>query len=265
MSCLSLLSQTAKVRSNVWEAPPLWACGSGHAGRKMRYSTVSTLCCRARTRPMVTPLCTAFAHFTGAQLHIDGQVSPLRPVLLFDDGQELAASQRNLLLDAFHDRELRLARWYTERYSAMEPEDLVGDGEPQRNSVPVSIEREALRMGAATRRGIETASVRKAVGRHRGPTRQPTTARVRRCRPAVHRTARCRRRPSAADRRAGRAATRQFVNVWRFSRVPVTATGVGSPQQTGSTRSSQPAVGASWKSLSPATVTALRLDSSRSS
>lgn len=93
---------------------------------------------------------------SGAHLNIEGVVSPLRPVLLLDDGQELAASQRSLLLDALHDRELRLARWYTERYSAMEPEDLVGDGEPQRSSVSVWLEREVQRMGAATRRGTKT-------------------------------------------------------------------------------------------------------------
>lgn len=93
---------------------------------------------------------------SGARLHIDGEVSLLRPVLLLDDGQELASSQRSLLLDALHDRELRLARWYTERYSAMEPEDLVGDGEPQRSSVSVWLEREVQRMGAATRRGTKT-------------------------------------------------------------------------------------------------------------
>lgn len=92
----------------------------------------------------------------GAQLEVSGQLVSLRPVLLLDDGQELAPDQRILLLDAFHDRELRLARWYTERYSAMEPEDLVGDGEPRRNSIPVWLEREAQRMGAATRRGTKT-------------------------------------------------------------------------------------------------------------
>lgn len=93
---------------------------------------------------------------SGSQLEISGELSALRPVLLLDDGQELAPEQRTLLLDAFHDRELQLARWYTERYSAMEPEDLVGDGEPHRNSIPVWLEREALRMGAATRRGTKT-------------------------------------------------------------------------------------------------------------
>jgi hypothetical protein len=93
---------------------------------------------------------------SGAELLLNGESTGLRPLLLFDDGQELASVQRRLLLDAFHDRELRLARWYTERYSAMEPEDLVGDGEPRRNSVPVWLEREAERLGAHTRRGTRT-------------------------------------------------------------------------------------------------------------
>lgn len=93
---------------------------------------------------------------SGARLCAGSGATALRPLLLFDDGQELAPSQRTLLLDAFHDRELHLARWYTERYSAMEPEDLVGDGEPGRNSVQVRLEREAERMGANTRRGTKT-------------------------------------------------------------------------------------------------------------
>ncbi|MCP9491575.1 MAG: hypothetical protein MSC31_17125 [Solirubrobacteraceae bacterium MAG38_C4-C5] len=93
---------------------------------------------------------------SGIELLVDGKPSPLRPLLLLDDGQELAGAQRTLLLDALHDRELRLARWYTERYSALEPEDLVGDGEPRRNSEPVWLEREARRMGAGTRRGLRT-------------------------------------------------------------------------------------------------------------
>lgn len=93
---------------------------------------------------------------SGVQLLADGKPTGLRPLLLLDDGQELAGEQRTLLLDALHDRELRLARWYTERYSAMEPEDLVGDGEPRRNSEPVWLEGEANRMGARTRRGLRT-------------------------------------------------------------------------------------------------------------
>jgi len=93
---------------------------------------------------------------SGSTLLVHDEASGLRPLLLLDDGHELAASQRKLLLDALHDRELQLARWYTERYSAMEPEELVGDGEPRRNHVPVHLEREAQRMGKVTRRGGKT-------------------------------------------------------------------------------------------------------------
>ena len=93
---------------------------------------------------------------SGATLLLDGKPLPLRPLLLLDDGQELAAPQRTLLLDALHDRELRLARWYTERFSALEPEDLVGDGEPRRANQPVHLEEEALRLGSVTRRGKRT-------------------------------------------------------------------------------------------------------------
>ncbi len=93
---------------------------------------------------------------SGATLLVDGTPTALRPLLLLDDGHELAEGQRKLLLDALHDRELQLARWYTERYSAMESEELVGDGEPRRNHVPVDLEREALRMGNVTRRGGKT-------------------------------------------------------------------------------------------------------------
>jgi hypothetical protein len=85
----------------------------------------------------------------------DGPLA-VRPLLLLDDGQDLDRSQRTFLLDALHDRELQLARWYTERYSAMEPEDVIGDGEPDRNRSRVRLEREALRMGATVRRGSKT-------------------------------------------------------------------------------------------------------------
>lgn len=93
---------------------------------------------------------------SGATISLDGIQQELAPLLLLDDGHELASSQRELLLDALHDRELTLARWYTERYSAMEPEELVGDGEPRRNHELVELEREAGNLGKVTRRGGKT-------------------------------------------------------------------------------------------------------------
>lgn len=93
---------------------------------------------------------------SGAQLQIDGLANPVRPLLLLDDGQELARAQRRLVLEALHDRELSLPCWYTERYSAMEPEDLIGDGEPHRTNDQVRLELEAQRLGSGTRRGVRT-------------------------------------------------------------------------------------------------------------
>jgi hypothetical protein len=93
---------------------------------------------------------------SAATISLDGREQGLRPLLLLDDGHELAVSQRHLLLDALHDRELTLARWYTERYSAMEPEELVGDGEPHRNHVLVELELQAGLLGKVTRRGGKT-------------------------------------------------------------------------------------------------------------
>lgn len=93
---------------------------------------------------------------SGATVVAQGDDVPMRPLLLLDDGQDLHSTQRTLLLDALHDRELRLSRWYTERYSAMEPEELIGDGEPDRNRSRVRLESEALRMGSTVRRGSRT-------------------------------------------------------------------------------------------------------------
>lgn len=92
----------------------------------------------------------------GASFVVDGKTRDLRPLLLLDDGHELAPSQRELVLAALNDRELMLARWYTERHSAMEAEEIVGDGEPGRNHSVVDLEREARRMGTVTRRGGKT-------------------------------------------------------------------------------------------------------------
>lgn len=98
----------------------------------------------------------SFRALSGAKLRVQGEVHDLRFLLLFDDGHDLDPGQRALLLDALHDRELSLARWYTERFSAMESEEVVGDGEPWRNNTLVELEREAGRMGNTTRRGGRT-------------------------------------------------------------------------------------------------------------
>jgi hypothetical protein len=93
---------------------------------------------------------------SGATVGIEPHGRALRPLVMLDDGHELAPQQREMLLEALHDRELDLARWYTERYSAMKPEDLVGDGEIGRSNQPVWLEHEARQLGSVERRGSRT-------------------------------------------------------------------------------------------------------------
>jgi hypothetical protein len=90
---------------------------------------------------------------SGADLVVRGDSLKARPLVMFDDGQELSADQRDSLLDALTDRDLDLPRWYTERYSALDPEEVIGDGEPGRGYVPLHLEQESRLMGGQIRRG----------------------------------------------------------------------------------------------------------------
>lgn len=90
---------------------------------------------------------------SGAKWAFNGEELPLQPLLMFDDGHDLADSQRRDLLTALTDRDLDLSRWYTERYSALRPDEVLGDGEPNRGHVVVHIERDARSMGGSIRRG----------------------------------------------------------------------------------------------------------------
>lgn len=56
--------------------------------------------------------------------------TPLRatPLLMFDDGHDLPPVLRRLLLDELQRRFSRIGRWYSERHSALDPEELIGEG-----------------------------------------------------------------------------------------------------------------------------------------
>ena len=89
----------------------------------------------------------------GADLLIDSEGMDAAPFVLLDDGQDLASMQRDALLDALTDRDLTIPRWYTERYSALAPGEVVGDGEPGRGYIPLHLERATREMGGQVRRG----------------------------------------------------------------------------------------------------------------
>jgi hypothetical protein len=90
---------------------------------------------------------------SSVEITIGGTASKVRPLIMFDDGQELATEQRRLLLDVLTDRELSVARWYTERHSALTDDEVVGDGEPGRGHHILPLESKARSMGGQIRNG----------------------------------------------------------------------------------------------------------------
>ncbi|MEY2423023.1 MAG: hypothetical protein QOI95_3090 [Acidimicrobiaceae bacterium] len=91
--------------------------------------------------------------FSGVEIRVDGREQRVLPLIMFDDGQDLAVDQRTALLEALADRKLDLSRWYTERYSALTPEEVIGDGEPGRGHVVVPLEFRARTMAGQIRNG----------------------------------------------------------------------------------------------------------------
>jgi hypothetical protein len=90
---------------------------------------------------------------SGAAFTADGSDLQVRPLLMFDDAQDIGRYRRSRLLDALSDRDLELHRWVAERYQALAPHELIGDGEIDRAYAVVHIEAEArrLRPGGAKR------------------------------------------------------------------------------------------------------------------
>jgi hypothetical protein len=89
----------------------------------------------------------------GASFTVDGKDLGVRPLLMFDDAQEIGQYRRARLLDALIDRDLLLHRWVAERYEALTADQMIGDGEIDRAYAVVRIEAQArsLRPGGARR------------------------------------------------------------------------------------------------------------------
>ena len=109
---------------------------------------------------------------SGAAFTADGRDLEVRPLLMFDDAQDIGRYRRSRLLDALSDRDLELHRWVAERYQALEPHELIGDGEIDRAYAVVHIEAEARRLrpgGAKPTAG--DARLRATAARHLRPAR----------------------------------------------------------------------------------------------
>lgn len=85
------------------------------------------------------------------EITVDGSPLGLQPLLMFDDGHELAPRQRRTLLDNLRRRRPRTARWYAERFEAMSNQELMqGIGHDGRDLVEVDID-DIARNGAGRR------------------------------------------------------------------------------------------------------------------
>ena len=74
-------------------------------------------------------------------LLVDDNPLGLQPLLMFDDGHELAPRQRDVLLDNLRRRRPRVARWYAERFEALTDQELMqGLGSHGRDHETVDID-----------------------------------------------------------------------------------------------------------------------------
>ncbi len=75
------------------------------------------------------------------EITVDGRPLGLQPLLMFDDGHELASRQRRALLDNLRRRRPGVARWYSERFEAMSNQELMqGFGIEGRDLVEIDID-----------------------------------------------------------------------------------------------------------------------------
>jgi hypothetical protein len=86
---------------------------------------------------------------SGSRVEIDGKPLVGRPLVMFDDGHELADVQRELLIRELLNRELTISRWYAERYEALSHDQVLTGGSPRgRDMVELHIEIAARQSGS---------------------------------------------------------------------------------------------------------------------
>jgi hypothetical protein len=59
------------------------------------------------------------------QIVVDDTPVDMRPLILLDDGHQLPRTQRDALLKRLVSRELAVSRWYSERFEALSPEEVL--------------------------------------------------------------------------------------------------------------------------------------------
>ena len=86
-----------------------------------------------------------------ARIAVDDATLDLEPLVMFDDGHDLAPGQRQALLDRLVDRGLGLARWYAERFEALSTQELLEGDIEGRDYELLEIEAAARGLGGRGR------------------------------------------------------------------------------------------------------------------
>jgi len=77
------------------------------------------------------------------EIIVDGRPVDMRPLILLDDGHQLPGAQRDALLKRLVPRELDVSRWYSERFEAMSPEEILQSVDIERDYEVLDLERAA--------------------------------------------------------------------------------------------------------------------------
>lgn len=110
----------------------------------------------------------ALRGLSGARLFVDDTEKPLLPLVMLDDGHELATHQRQNLIKALSSRQLDLARWYSERYQALSETELIAEaGTEGRDYLLLRIEAVARSPRRARRAGPRFESLLQEIANRR--------------------------------------------------------------------------------------------------
>lgn len=82
----------------------------------------------------------SLAVLADSRISVDGKVVHARPLLMFDDGQALARVQRDALLLELRRRRPSIARWYAERFEALNEQELIGGLDEGRDVLSVNLD-----------------------------------------------------------------------------------------------------------------------------
>ncbi len=85
------------------------------------------------------------------RMRIDDRLLPLRPLVMLDDGHGLATTQRRALIRALADRSLQVARWYAERFEALDEDEVLTGSTEGRDFLLIELENDAREKRRAER------------------------------------------------------------------------------------------------------------------